>query len=117
MRGECAFVGLTMGFPTRHLVVDAVEALARPGALVSIPRPDGTPGGNPTGTVFNYTGASSSFGTSAFFLWATEDGSISGWNPNVIRPVHREVNHSANRIYKGLAWDNPAGHDSMPATL
>jgi len=73
--------------------------------VVSIPRPDGTPGGAPTGTVFNYTGAFEvAPGQSAFFLFATEDGSISGWNPNV-NPTSAivKVNHSATAIYKGLA--------------
>src|ERR1700675_4600029 len=78
--------------------------------VVSIPRPDGTPGGAPTGTVFNYTGAFEvASGQSAFFLWATEDGSISGWNPNV-NPTSAivKVNHSATAIYKGLALANSA---------
>jgi uncharacterized protein (TIGR03118 family) len=73
--------------------------------VVSIPRADGTPGGAPTGTVFNYTGAFEvASGQSAFFLFASEDGSISGWNPNV-NPTSAivKVNHSATAIYKGLA--------------
>ena len=72
---------------------------------VSIPLPDGSPGGTPTGTVFNYT---SSFevgpGQKAIFLFATEDGTISGWNPNVNPSAAVvKVKHAATAIYKGLA--------------
>jgi uncharacterized protein (TIGR03118 family) len=67
--------------------------------------PDGTPGGTPTGAVFNYT---SSFevgpGQKAIFLFATEDGTISGWNPNVNPSAAVvKVKNSATAIYKGLA--------------
>jgi uncharacterized protein (TIGR03118 family) len=78
--------------------------------VVSIPLPNGQPGGAPTGTVFNYTGAFEvASGQSAFFLFATEDGTISGWNPNV-NPTSAivKVNHSATAIYKGLALANSA---------
>jgi uncharacterized protein (TIGR03118 family) len=73
--------------------------------VVSIPLPDGSPGGTPTGTVYNYT---SSFevaaGQPALFLFSTEDGTISGWNPNVDRSNAKiKVNNSATAIYKGLA--------------
>ena len=73
--------------------------------VVSIPAPDGQPGGTPTGTVFNYTGAFEvAPGLSAFFLFATEDGTISGWNPTA-NPTNaiRKVNRSGNAVYKGLA--------------
>jgi uncharacterized protein (TIGR03118 family) len=72
---------------------------------ISIPLPDGTPGGTPTGAVFNYT---SSFevgpGQKAIFLFATEDGTISGWNPNVNPSAAVvKVKNPATAIYKGLA--------------
>jgi uncharacterized protein (TIGR03118 family) len=72
---------------------------------ISIPLPDGTPGGTPTGAVFNYT---SSFevgpGQKAIFLFATEDGTIAGWNPNVNPSAAIvKVKNSATAIYKGLA--------------
>jgi len=63
--------------------------------VVSIPTPpDPTGGGTPTGTVFNTAGAGSfpvagvdhnNVQTSAksLFLFATEDGTIAGWNPGV----------------------------------
>jgi len=70
--------------------------------------------GGPTGTVFNGTGdfVVSSGGASgpARFIFATEDGTIRGWNPGVPPPVppanstETEVGvSSADAIYKGLA--------------
>lgn len=42
------------------------------------------PNGSPTGTVFNgTTGFQIAPGKSAIFLFATQDGTISGWNPGV----------------------------------
>ena len=73
--------------------------------VVSIPAPNGQPGGTPTGTVFNYTGAFEvGPGQSAVFLFATEDGTISGWNPgaNATAAIVK-VNRSGSAIYKGLA--------------
>ena len=73
--------------------------------VVSIPLPNGQPGGAPTGTVFNYTGAFEvAPGQPAIFLFATEDGSISGWNPTTnLTSAVVKINHSATAIYKGLA--------------
>jgi uncharacterized protein (TIGR03118 family) len=95
--------------------------------VVSIPSP-GDPTGNsgtPTGTVFNIALGSGAFkisnGTTsapAIFLFATEDGTIVGWNPSV-NPVGSDpmkagtfgtiaVDNSANptaatgAVYKGL---------------
>jgi uncharacterized protein (TIGR03118 family) len=71
--------------------------------VVKIPAPDGSDGGTPTGTVFN--GASGFMGDR--FLFATEDGTITGWNPavNFKRAIVR-VNRSTvgeGAVYKGLA--------------
>ncbi len=74
--------------------------------VVKIPQPDGSDGGTPTGTVFN--------GGSGFkgdrFLFATEDGTIAGWNPAVNRTRARiEVDRSTvglGAVYKGLAIGN-----------
>jgi uncharacterized protein (TIGR03118 family) len=73
--------------------------------VVSIPAPDGQPGGTPTGTVFNYTGQFEvAAGASAIFLFATEDGTISGWNPNANGTnAIIKVNRAGNAVYKGLA--------------
>jgi uncharacterized protein (TIGR03118 family) len=82
-------------------------------------------GGAPTGVVFNTARGQGAFKISgvdssgnamaapAFFLFATEDGTILGWNPNV-NPVGFDptkagtyatpvVNNSPGAVYKGLA--------------
>jgi uncharacterized protein (TIGR03118 family) len=54
---------------------------------VTIPAPDGGPGGTPTGTVFNGTTdfvvAQGGKSGPARFLFDTEDGTLVGWNPGV----------------------------------
>ena len=81
--------------------------------VVDIPSPDSLTGGTPTGITFN---ASNDFavtdGTSsapARFLFATEDGVIAGWAPNVPNvpgvtstQAFRAVTR-AGAVYKGLA--------------
>ena len=65
--------------------------------VVTIPLPNGQTGtAKPTGTVFNY---SSSFevapAAKSVFLFVTEDGTISGWNPNVnLNSAVVKVDHS-----------------------
>jgi uncharacterized protein (TIGR03118 family) len=57
----------------------------------------------PTGTVFNYTtGFEVAPGAKAIFLFVTEDGTISGWNPGV-KPTEAviTVNRSGKAVYKG----------------
>jgi uncharacterized protein (TIGR03118 family) len=54
--------------------------------VVTIPTADANvnPNGSPTGTVFNGTGGFAiAPGKPALFLFATQDGTISGWNPGV----------------------------------
>ena len=89
--------------------------------VVKIPLPDGTDGGAPTGTVFNahsvFSGGTE-FGGDAF-LFATEDGTIAGWNPAVnFRRARIEVDRSTvglGAVYKGLAIGNN-GADHIYAT-
>jgi len=81
---------------------------------VTIPAASASAAGTPTGTVFNITvlTATPGFAVSkgatsapALFLFATLDGTISGWNPGV-DPTHAQiaVNHSgAGAVYTGLA--------------
>ena len=75
--------------------------------VVTIPPPKGQNGtAAPTGTVFNYTGEFNvAPGASAFFIFVTEDGTISGWNPNVnLTSAELVVDHSQQgAIYKGCA--------------
>lgn len=95
--------------------------------VVSIPTPGDPLGasGTPTGTVFNTASAQGAFKISgvnaggmavtapAVFLFATEDGTILGWNPGV-NPIGFDpakagkyaiiaVNNSPGAVYKGLA--------------
>jgi uncharacterized protein (TIGR03118 family) len=95
--------------------------------VVTIPPPAGSPAGTtaaPTGNVFN--------GTSGFvvteagksgpslFIFATEDGTISGWNPSVdlthaILAVDRST-VGAGAVYKGLAIASNASGTFIYAT-
>lgn len=86
-----------------------------PSQGVNIPLPDGTPGGTPTGTVFNISGGGFQVTEngktgSSVFLFATEDGTIVGWAPsvdfnNAIIGVDNSANPTAadGAVYKGLA--------------
>src|SRR5216684_5010132 len=57
--------------------------------LVTIPMPNGSPGGTPTGTVFNTFQPGSAFvipgtgGKQAAFIFSTEDGTIVAWNTGI----------------------------------
>lgn len=85
--------------------------------VVTIPKPDGSDGGTPTGTVFNGIGAEFNGDR---FLFATEDGTIAGWNPAVNPTRARiEVDRSTvgeGAVYKGLAIGNNGTSDHIYAT-
>lgn len=85
--------------------------------VVKIPLPDGTDGGAPTGTVFN--GNAAEFNGDRF-LFATEDGTIAGWNPAVnFKRARIEVDRSTvgeGAVYKGLAIANNGVADHIYAT-
>ena len=76
--------------------------------VVKIPSGSDSPSA-PTGLVFNGTGLFSvkahDLSGSAFFIFDSEDGIISGWNPNV--NLHKAIiavnNSDKGAIYKGLA--------------
>src|SRR5690242_5080594 len=71
--------------------------------VVTIPalKPDDT--GTPTGTIFNGNPAFALRpGIFSTFLFATEDGTISGWNPNV-DPNAQIMVKQPNAVFKGLA--------------
>ena len=88
--------------------------------VVTIPPPGGgTPPSAPTGQVFH--GAVAGFeiaaGKPAIFLFATEGGTIAGWNPavnptNAITKVDRST---AMAIYKGLALATASNGDHLYA--
>ena len=73
--------------------------------VVTIPPPLNQKGTSaPTGTVHNYTvNFEVAPGQPAIFLFDTEDGTISAWNPNVNASAVVKVNNPKHAIYKGLA--------------
>jgi uncharacterized protein (TIGR03118 family) len=101
--------------------------------VVMIPTPPNSPKGAvaaPTGVVFNSTGsfvvsAGGKSGPSRF-IFATEDGTISGWNPAVDANAILEVNHSGpgasagrtrlGAVYKGLAIGSNDSGDVLYTT-
>ena len=74
--------------------------------VVTIPPSDPTvsPTGTPTGTVFNGgSGFEIKPGFPAVFLFVTEDGTISGWNPKVDgKHAVIKVNEKSKSVFKGL---------------
>jgi uncharacterized protein (TIGR03118 family) len=82
-------------------------------SVITIATPPGESGPSaPTGQVFNVAGSGFSITSngvtgSSVFIFATEDGTISGWNPNVdagssVLAVDNS-NGGAGAVYKGLA--------------
>ena len=73
------------------------------------------PGGSPTGQVFNgspnFVVTSGPFSAPAVFIFASEDGHITGWNPTVPRPpvpstqAHLKAT-TPGAVYTGLAIDS-----------
>jgi len=87
--------------------------------VVTIPPPlGGTPPAAPTGVVFN--GSTTSLllapGAPALFIFATEDGTISGWNLSV--DLHNAILKAttAGAVYKGLAIGNNGSGNFLYAT-
>lgn len=72
--------------------------------VVTIPGPTQGTKSAPTGTVFNDTTSFPVGGKPAVFLFVTEDGTISGWNPTVnATNAVIAVNQTGKAIYKGCA--------------
>jgi uncharacterized protein (TIGR03118 family) len=119
------YTGLGQKFPPASPLVVTI-----PPAPSTLPPAHGTPAiGSPTGTVFNITikpNATPSFfvsqGTNsgpAIFLFATLDGTISGWNPGV-DPTHAVIPTGADQsasgaVYTGLAITSDASGDFLYA--
>jgi uncharacterized protein (TIGR03118 family) len=72
--------------------------------VVTIPGADGG-GGTPTGQVFNGTNDFQlAPGKPALFIFVTEDGTVSGWNPGVNPTVAQiKVNTHSASVFKGVA--------------
>ncbi len=85
--------------------------------VVTIPPPAGGTSSAPTGNVFNGTGdfvvSEGSASGPSRFIFATEDGTISGWNPTVdpTNAILKVDNSVSGAVYKGLAiGSNPSGN-------
>jgi len=84
--------------------------------VVGIPKAGGSPGGFPTGQVFNPT---TDFlingGAKASFIFAGEDGTISGWSSgsNAVVVADRSA---SDAVYKGLAMATNGGANFLYAT-
>ncbi|MCX6928959.1 MAG: TIGR03118 family protein [Verrucomicrobia bacterium] len=78
--------------------------------IVNIPPPaGGTAPGAPTGIIFNSAaGFPVAPGTNSHFIFATEDGTIIGWNSGTNAVVIRD-NSTSGAVYKGLAIGTNAG--------
>jgi len=91
--------------------------------VVTVPSPPGaTEHSAPTGIVFNgnggFTVSDGGRSGSSIFIFDTEDGTISGWNPTVVqRRAMRMVDNSGmDAIYKGLAIGTTAKGTFLYAT-
>jgi uncharacterized protein (TIGR03118 family) len=87
------------GLSTLYAGTGAIQSL-----VVTIPAlPGSTDPAAPTGTVFN--GVATDFlvgpGQPAHFLFATEEGTIAGWNSGTSAVL--KVNRSGSAVYKGLS--------------
>ena len=86
--------------------------------VVGIPKASGSPGGKPTGQVFNST---TDFlingGTKASFIFAGEDGTISAWNQASGTTAQIVADRSANdAVYKDVAIASNGGANFLYAT-
>lgn len=93
--------------------------------VVTIPPPAGSPADTvaaPTGTVFNggtdFVVPGATHSGPAKFIFATEDGTISGWNPaaDAVNAVLKVDNSASGAVYKGLAMGTNAGRPFLYAT-
>src|SRR5438445_2749619 len=95
--------------------------------VVTIPPAAGGSSAAPTGVIFNGTSdfvvGGGGTAASALFIFATEDGTISGWAPqvdlhNAILKVDNSANPSAGNgtVYKGLALGTASGANFLYAT-
>jgi uncharacterized protein (TIGR03118 family) len=104
------------------------NGVAIPLVVTIPPPPGGAPSAAPTGNVFNDASSTrpNEFVVSAngksgpsFFIFAAEDGTISGWNPQVDRAnAILKVNRSMvgqGAVYKGLATGQSHDHDYLYA--
>jgi uncharacterized protein (TIGR03118 family) len=88
--------------------------------VVRIPPPMGSPQGtlgSPTGIVFNFTNDFQVTGGKSFFIFATEEGTISAWNPAILNDAQLKADNSpSGAVYKGLAAGSVGGNNFLYAT-
>jgi uncharacterized protein (TIGR03118 family) len=89
--------------------------------VVAIPAKHPQQGANPTGIVFNSTPffqvTKNGNSAPAFFIFVSEDGTISGWNPTLDQTnAIVAVEGRADNIYKGLTMGMANGHNFLYAT-
>ncbi len=109
------------GLATLYSIPPNNSSVAKAGFFVNVPPATGAPSSSPTGQVFN--GVAGGFmlknGSPATFLFDSEDGAISGWNPalgfgpgavnGLIAVDNGNADPTKNAVYKGLAIDNADG--------
>lgn len=85
--------------------------------VVTVPPPGATGTSAPTGIVFNGTNDFQvAAGAPARFIFATEDGTIAGWNPSVdVAHAIITVNNSPRAVYKGIAIGTLNGQNVLYA--
>src|SRR5271166_274625 len=85
------------------------DGTGSPKALV-VTVPSGTSGtGTPTGIVVNGTSDFQIGGNATHFIFATEDGTISGWSSGTSAVIAVNNSGSGNAVYKGLALASANG--------
>jgi uncharacterized protein (TIGR03118 family) len=89
--------------------------------IVAIPADHPRQGANPTGIVFNNTPffqvTKNGVSAPAFFIFVSEDGTVSGWNPTVDQTnAIVAVEGREDNIYKGLTMGMAHGHNFLYAT-
>jgi uncharacterized protein (TIGR03118 family) len=89
--------------------------------VVSIPADHPRQGANPTGIVFNNTPffqvTKNGVSAPAFFIFVSEDGTVSGWNPTLDQTnAIVAVEGREDNIYKGLTMGRAHGHNFLYAT-
>lgn len=92
---------------------------AKQGLVVTIPPADtSSTTGTPTGTIFNGgTGFTLAPNKPAIFLFVTEDGTVSGWNPGVLPTTAKiMVNEHSRSVFKGVTMAT-ANLSTGPASL
>ncbi len=96
------------GVSTLYSVPGSTPPVTKVPLTVTIDPAAGAASAAPTGQVFNVSSGFSIAGSKAIFLFDSEDGAISGWNPAfgstaIVAVDHGSPNPSLNAVYKGLA--------------